>query len=56
MKECEMIKRNLCTGCTGLAEKDWCGPEQCETYKNLKNKSGIELCKAILGIQERIDL
>lgn len=55
MKECEMIKRNLCTGCTGLAEKDGCGPEQCETYKKLKNMSGLELCKHILkGEQQKI--
>lgn len=56
MKECEMIKRNLCTGCTGLAEKDWCGPEQCETYKKYKNKSGLDICKEILGVQERINI
>lgn len=56
MKECEVFKRNLCSGCTGLAEKDWCGPEQCEIYNKYKNKTGLDLCKEILGIQERINL
>ena len=40
----------------GLAEEDWCGSEQCETYKKYKNKSGLDICKEILGVQERIRL
>lgn len=48
MNNCEMLEKKLCTGCVGLAEKDWCGPEGCEIYKNLKNIKGIELCKKIL--------
>jgi hypothetical protein len=28
MKDCELVKLNLCLGCVGLAEKDWCGKEQ----------------------------
>ena len=39
----------------GLAEEDWCGSEQCETYKKYKNKSGLEICKKIIeGIQTKI--
>lgn len=40
----------------GLAEKDWCGSEQCETYQKYKNKSGLDICKEILGVQERINI
>ena len=40
----------------GLAEENWCGPEQCETYKKYKNKSGLDICKEILGVQERINI
>lgn len=36
MKDCELVKLNLCLGCVGLAEKDWCGKEQCEKYKRFK--------------------
>ena len=39
----------------GLAEKDWCGPEQCEIYKRLNNMSNYELCKKIIeGMQTKI--
>ena len=39
----------------GLAEKDWCGSEQCETYQKYKNKSGLDICKEIIeGIQMEI--
>ena len=55
MKECSVFNRGLCTGCTGLAEKDWCGPAQCETYRKLSKMSGLELCKSILkGEQMKI--
>lgn len=49
MKDCSVFRKGLCTGCSGLAEKDWCGPEQCDIYKKLNNMSGLELCKHILG-------
>lgn len=48
MKECSVFKKGLCLGCAGLAEADWCGAEQCETYKKFKNISGLEICKNIL--------
>lgn len=55
MKECSVFSRGLCTGCVGLAEKDWCGPEKCETYRKLSKVSGLELCKSILkGEQMKI--
>lgn len=55
MKECSVFSRGLCTGCTGLAEKDWCGAEQCETYKKYRKINGLELCKSILkGEQMKI--
>ena len=38
MKECSAFNKKLCLGCTGLAEKDWIGPEQCEIYKAKKPK------------------
>lgn len=56
MKDCEVFRKGLCLGCTGLAEQMWCGPEQCEIYKKYKNKSGLDICKEILGVQERIKL
>lgn len=56
LKDCEIFRKNLCTGCTGLGEEYWCGPEQCEIYKKYKDKSGLEICKEILGIQERIKI
>ena len=37
MNNCEMVEKGLCTGCVGLAEKDWIGKEKCNTYKELKN-------------------
>lgn len=46
MKECKVFKNSLCLGCPGLAEKDWCGPEQCKTYQ--KKSNGLDLCKRIL--------
>ena len=49
MNNCEMVEKGLCTGCVGLAEKDWIGKEKCNTYKELKNVKGIDLCKKILG-------
>lgn len=55
MKECEVFNKGFCSGCTGLAELDWCGPEQCERYRRLNNISGHELCKKIIeGIQIKI--
>ena len=33
MKECIVFKKNLCLGCTGLAEKDWAGAEKCPFYQ-----------------------
>lgn len=55
MKDCSVFRKGLCTGCVGLAEKDWIGPEQCSTYKRLNNMSGKELCKKILeGEQQKI--
>lgn len=55
--KCELIEKNLCHGCTrSLGEKDWCGSEQCETYQKYKNKSGLDICKEILGVQERINI
>lgn len=43
MKECIVFKKNLCLGCTGLAEKDWQGAEKCPFYKKkqqeIKNES-----------------
>lgn len=55
MKDCEVFRKGLCLGCTGIAEQMWCGPEQCETYKKYKNKSGLDICKEILGgIQTKI--
>jgi len=57
MKECEVFNKKLCLGCTGLAEKDWCGAEQCEIYQKYHSITGIELCKKIIdGIQEKIEL
>jgi len=39
MKNCELVNLNLCTGCTGLAEKDWIGKEKCSYYqKYWRNK------------------
>ena len=35
---CEMVELNLCTGCVGLAEKDWIGKEHCKYYKEIKEK------------------
>lgn len=53
MKECKIFKNGLCLGCTGLAEQNWIGAEQCEIYK--KNCNGLELCKKILeGEQQKI--
>ena len=49
MKECEMIQKNLCLGCTGLAEDDWIGKEQCKTYQELSKISGLDMCKKIIG-------
>lgn len=55
MKECSVFSRGFCLGCTGLVEKDWCGAEQCETYKKYSQMSGLELCKSILkGEQMKI--
>lgn len=48
MKQCSVFNKGLCLGCTGLAEKDWIGPEQCSRYKKLNNTSGLEICKKIL--------
>lgn len=53
MKECSVFKRGLCTGCTGLAEKDWIGAQQCEIYKKYNNMSGLELCKKILEREQQ---
>ena len=47
-KGCEMVEKNLCAGCTGLAEKDWVGKFKCPIYHELKDRSGLELCKKIL--------
>lgn len=55
MKDCELINKNLCTGCVGLGEMDWMGKEVCPTYKKY-NKPGLEICKGILGKQERIKI
>lgn len=41
MNNCEMIEKGLCTGCVGLAERDWIGKEKCEIYKDLKKIKGI---------------
>lgn len=38
----------------GLAEKEWCGPEQCEIYKRLNNMSSLNLCKQ--GGRERCQM
>ena len=55
MKSCEFVEKGLCLGCTGLAEKDWIGPEQCKEYQKLKNTKGIDLCKNIIeGIQMKL--
>lgn len=55
LKDCEVINKNLCTGCTGLGEQDWIGKEACPTYKKYKNKSGLDICKEIIeGIQMEI--
>lgn len=36
-ENCELIKKNLCLGCTrSLAEKDWQGAENCPYYKKYK--------------------
>ena len=40
----------------GLAEEDWWGSEQCETYQKYKNKSGLDIYKEILGVQESINI
>ena len=32
---CEMVEKNLCLGCVGLAEKDWAGKHNCPIYKQL---------------------
>jgi len=48
MKQCNVFNKGLCTGCVGLAEADWIGPERCSTYKQLSNISGLDLCKSIL--------
>ena len=49
MKDCEMVNKNLCTGCTGLAENDWIGKEQCKEYQRLKKMNGFDMCKKIIG-------
>jgi hypothetical protein len=55
MKQCEVFSKGQCLGCTGLAEAEWIGPEQCGTYKKLSGMSGLELCKRILkGEQQKI--
>ena len=55
MKDFVVFRKGLCTGCAGLAERDWIGPAQCNTYKRLNNTSGLELCKKILeGEQQKI--
>lgn len=55
MKDCAVFRKGLCTGCAGLAERDWIGPEQCSIYNKLNNISGEELCKKIIeGIQTKI--
>lgn len=56
LKDCEVFKKGMCTGCVGLSEKDWCGSEQCETYKKYKNKSGLDICKEILKGAEQCQM
>lgn len=50
------LEKERACGCVGQAEKDWIGAEQCPTYQKYNNKSGLEICKEILGKQERIKL
>ena len=50
LKDCEVINKNLCTGCTGVGEQDWIGKEACPTYKKYKNKSGLDICKEIIEV------
>ena len=55
MKQCEMVQKNLCLGCTGLAEDDWIGKEQCKEYQRLSKMSDLDVCKKIIeGIQTKI--
>ena len=54
MKECNVFNKGLCTGCTGLAEKDWIGADKCPTYQKY-NVSGLDLCKKIIeGVQTKL--
>lgn len=53
MKDCEVFRKGLCLGCVGLAEKDWCGAEYCQYYKQIKAKQKF---KTMEGQQEKIKL
>ena len=55
-KNVKFLIKDYVVGCTGLAEKDWIGAEQCSHYKKLEGKDGLKVCKEILGIQERIKI
>lgn len=55
MKQCSVFNKGLCLGCTGLAEQEWTGAEQCSIYKKLNNATGVDLCRRILkGEQQKI--
>lgn len=56
MKDCGIFKEGMCTGCVGLAEKDWIGKEACPIYQKYKNiRSNFDIAKEIIeGIQEKI--
>ena len=38
-QSCEMVEKNLCLGCVGLAEEDWQGKYKCNYYKELKRRT-----------------
>ena len=40
-----------CTGCQRLEDINFTGTDKCEYQE-----SGLDLCKKILGVQERIDI
>lgn len=48
LEECSVFNKGLCLGCTGLAEWQWIGPEQCDIYRRHKNTSNFEICKKII--------
>lgn len=38
INDCEMVEKNLCLGCVGLAENNWSGKYKCKNYQQLRQK------------------